>query len=451
MDFHYAGWHNFACASLCKDEMSKNIVVIGTQWGDEGKGKIVDWLAESAQGVVRFQGGHNAGHTLWINGNKTILRLIPSGIMHNHVTCYIGNGVVLSPEALLKEISELEQAGLDVRSRLRVSVACPLILPFHIALDQAREARKGDGKIGTTGRGIGPTYEDKVGRRALRVQDLYNPEVFDAKLEELLDFHNFVLTQYLGAKPVSASEVRDQAMALAPELQPMVADVSNELYKASKAGGRLLFEGAQGALLDIDHGTYPYVTSSNCLAGAASAGAGVGPRMLDYVLGIAKAYTTRVGSGPFPTELDDHIGTHLATVGKEFGSVTGRPRRCGWFDGAAMKRSVMVNGINGLCVTKLDVLDGLETLKIGVGYRYRGEFLDVLPYGADAVLDAEPVFEELPGWTETTAGVTEYDKLPVNARRYLERIAEVCDVAIDMISTGPDRMETIMLNQSFKA
>jgi len=431
--------------------MSKNIVVIGTQWGDEGKGKIVDWLAESAQGVVRFQGGHNAGHTLWINGNKTILRLIPSGIMHAHVTCYIGNGVVLSPEALFKEIGELEEAGLDVRSRLRVSAACPLILPYHIALDQAREARKGEGKIGTTGRGIGPTYEDKVARRALRVQDLYDPAVFDAKLEEVLDFHNFVLTQYLGAEAVSVNEVRDSAMAIAPELRPMVADVSHELHRAGKAGGRLLFEGAQGALLDIDHGTYPYVTSSNCVAGTASAGAGVGPQMLDYVLGIAKAYTTRVGSGPFPTELQDEVGARLASVGKEFGSVTGRPRRCGWFDGAAMKRSVMINGIDGLCVTKLDVLDGLESLKIGVGYRYHGEFLDVLPYGADAVIGAEPVFEELPGWSESTAGITEYDKLPVNARRYLERIAEVCDVAIDMISTGPDRMETIMLNQSFKA
>jgi len=431
--------------------MSKNIVVIGTQWGDEGKGKIVDWLAESAQGVVRFQGGHNAGHTLWINGNKTILRLIPSGIMHAHVTCYIGNGVVLSPEALFKEIGELEDAGLDVRSRLRISGACPLILPYHIALDQARETRKGDGKIGTTGRGIGPAYEDKVARRSLRVQDLYDRAVFDAKLEEVLDFHNFVLTQYLGAEAVSANEVRDSVMAIAPELQPMVADVSHELHRAGKAGGRLLFEGAQGALLDIDHGTYPFVTSSNCVSGAASAGAGVGPQQLDYVLGIAKAYTTRVGSGPFPTELTDDIGARLAEVGKEFGSVTGRPRRCGWFDGAAMKRSVMINGIDGLCVTKLDVLDGLETLKIGVGYRYRGEFLDVLPYGADAVCDAEPVFEELPGWSDSTAGVTEYDKLPVNARRYLERIAEVCDVAIDMISTGPDRMETIMLNQSFKA
>jgi adenylosuccinate synthase len=429
--------------------MSKNIVVIGTQWGDEGKGKIVDWLAESAHGVVRFQGGHNAGHTLWINGQKTILRLIPSGIMHPHVTCYIGNGVVLSPEALLKEIGELEQAGLDVRSRLQISPACPLILPYHIAVDQAREARKGDGKIGTTGRGIGPAYEDKVGRRALRVQDLFDPATFDQKLAEALDYHNFVLTQYLGAKAVSADEVREQVMALAPALQPMVADVSSSLNTLQKAGQKLLFEGAQGALLDIDHGTYPFVTSSNCVSGAAAAGAGVGPQSLSYVLGIAKAYTTRVGSGPFPTELLDDTGAHLAKVGKEFGSVTGRPRRCGWFDGAAMKRSVMINGVSGLCITKLDVLDGLESIKIGVGYRYKGQFLDVLPYGAQAAAEAEPVLEEMPGWTESTVGITEYDKLPVNARRYLERIAEVCDVAIDMVSTGPDRMETIVLNHPF--
>ena len=429
--------------------MSKNIVVIGTQWGDEGKGKIVDWLAETAQGVVRFQGGHNAGHTLWINGKKTILRLIPSGIMHPHVTCYIGNGVVLSPEALLKEIDELEQAGLDVRSRLQISPACPLILPYHIAVDQAREARKGEGKIGTTGRGIGPAYEDKVARRAIRVQDLFDPQVLQQKLTEALDFHNFMLTNYLGAEPVSIDQVRDQIMALAPAILPMVADVSSNLNTLQKAGEKLLFEGAQGALLDVDHGTYPFVTSSNCVAGAAAAGAGVGPQSLSYVLGIAKAYTTRVGSGPFPTELLDDTGAHLAKVGKEFGSVTGRPRRCGWFDGAAMKRSVMLNGISGLCITKLDVLDGLETIKIGVGYRYKGQFLDVLPYGAHAAAEAEPVLEEMPGWAESTAGITEYDKLPVNARRYLERIAEVCDVAIDMVSTGPDRLETIVLNHPF--
>jgi adenylosuccinate synthase len=431
--------------------MAKNVVIIGTQWGDEGKGKIVDWLAESAQGVVRFQGGHNAGHTLWIDGKKTVLRLIPSGIMHPGMTCYIGNGVVLSPEALLREIDELEAAGLEVRKRLRVSEACPLILPYHVAIDQARETRKGAGKIGTTGRGIGPAYEDKVARRAIRVQDLYDPAAFDAKLEEVLDYHNFVLTQYLGAPAVDAAMVRDQAMALAPVLKPMVADVSNELFEASAAGKRLLFEGAQGALLDVDHGTYPYVTSSNCVAGAASAGAGVGPQQLEYVLGITKAYATRVGSGPFPTELDDEVGAHLAKVGKEFGSVTGRARRCGWFDGAALKRSIRLNGISGLCITKLDVLDGLETIKLGVGYRVNGEFRDVLPYGAAAVANSEPVLEEMPGWTESTVGVTEFDKLPVNARRYLERVAEVCGVQIDLVSTGPDRTETIVLRHPFKA
>ncbi len=404
--------------------MSKNVVVIGTQWGDEGKGKIVDWLAESVQGVVRFQGGHNAGHTLWINGKKTILRLIPSGIMHPGVTCFIGNGVVLSPEALLKEIEELEAAGLDVRSRLQISEICPLILPYHVAIDKAREARKGEGKIGTTGRGIGPAYEDKVARRALRVQDLFNPSLFDEKLAEVLDYHNFVLTKYLGAEAVSANEVRDQAMALAPAIAPMVKDVSSNLYAMQQEGKRLLFEGAQGALLDVDHGTYPFVTSSNCVAGAASAGAGVGPQQLDYVLGITKAYTTRVGSGPFPTELVDEIGTRLATIGKEFGSVTGRPRRCGWFDGAALKRSVRLNGISGLCITKLDVLDGLETIQLGVGYRVNGEFRDVLPYGAHAVAQAQPVLEELPGWSESTVGITEYAKLPAAARRYLERVAD---------------------------
>ncbi|ANN66381.1 adenylosuccinate synthase [Bordetella bronchialis] len=430
--------------------MSKNVVIIGTQWGDEGKGKIVDWLAESVHGVVRFQGGHNAGHTLWINGKKTILRLIPSGIMHPGVTCYIGNGVVLSPEALLKEIEELEAAGLDVRSRLQISEICPLILPYHVAIDQAREKRKGEGKIGTTGRGIGPAYEDKIARRALRVQDLFDPALFDEKLAELLDYHNFVLTQYLGAEPVAASQVRDQAMALAPAIAPMVRDVSSNLFAAQQAGQRLLFEGAQGALLDVDHGTYPYVTSSNCVAGAAAAGAGVGPQSLDYVLGITKAYTTRVGSGPFPTELMDEIGARLANIGKEFGSVTGRPRRCGWFDGAALKRSVRLNGITGLCITKLDVLDGLETIRLGVGYRVNGEFRDVLPYGACQVAKAEPVFEELPGWSESTVGITEYEKLPAAARTYLERVAQVCEVPIDLVSTGPDRSETIVLRHPLK-
>jgi adenylosuccinate synthase len=432
------------------ETMSKNVVVIGTQWGDEGKGKIVDWLAESAQGVVRFQGGHNAGHTLWIAGKKTILRLIPSGIMHPGVTCYIGNGVVLSPEALLTEIGELEQSGLNVRDRLRISPACPLILAYHVALDQAREAKRGHAKIGTTGRGIGPAYEDKIARRALRIQDLYDPVSFRARLEEVMDVHNFMLKGYLGADPVSVDAVFDQAMAIAPQLAPMVADVSNLLNQAQKQGQNLLFEGAQGALLDIDHGTYPYVTSSNCVAGAAAAGAGVGPRSLTYVLGITKAYATRVGSGPFPTELDDDIGAHLASVGKEFGSVTGRARRCGWFDGAALKRSVQLNGISGLCITKLDVLDGLESIKLGVGYQIDGQFTELLPFGAAAVAKAVPVFEELPGWSQTTVGVKEFDRLPENARRYLTRISEVCEVPIDMVSTGPDREETILLRHPFK-
>jgi adenylosuccinate synthase len=401
--------------------------------------------------VVRFQGGHNAGHTLWVNGKKTILRLIPSGIMHPSVTCYIGNGVVLSPEALLKEISELEAAGLDVRSRLKISEACPLILPYHVALDQAREARRGDAKIGTTGRGIGPAYEDKVARRALRVQDLFDPEGFRAKVDEVLDLHNFVLTKYLGAQAISAQEVVDQAMALAPAVAPMVADVSSLLFMAQQAGQNLLFEGAQGALLDVDHGTYPFVTSSNCIAGAAAAGAGVGPQSLNYVLGITKAYATRVGSGPFPTELMDETGLRLATVGKEFGSVTGRPRRCGWFDGAALKRSVRLNGISGLCITKLDVLDGLPVLKMAVGYELDGQVCDVLPYGAAAVARAKPILEEIPGWSESTVGVTDFDKLPANAQRYLKRLSEVCGVPIDMVSTGPDRKETIMLRDPFKS
>ena len=431
--------------------MSKNVVVIGTQWGDEGKGKIVDWLAESAFGVVRFQGGHNAGHTLWIKGQKTILRLIPSGIMHPKVTCYIGNGVVLSPQALLKEIEELEQAGLNVRDRLKIAPSCPLILPYHVALDQAREIKRGAEKIGTTGRGIGPAYEDKVARRALRVQDLYDPIAFRAKLEEVLDLHNHTLTTYLGAEAVSVQAVFEEAMAIAPALAPMVHDVSQLLNHAQKDGHNLLFEGAQGALLDVDHGTYPFVTSSNCISGAAAAGAGVGPQSLHHVLGITKAYTTRVGSGPFPTELLDTVGAHLASVGKEFGSVTGRARRTGWFDGAALKRSVQLNGITGLCITKLDVLDGLETVSLGIGYRIDGQFTELLPFGAAAVAKAEPVMEEIPGWSDSTVGVTQFEDLPENARRYLLRISELCEVPIDMVSTGPDRDETILLRHPFKS
>ncbi|MCA3149189.1 MAG: adenylosuccinate synthase [Burkholderiales bacterium] len=430
--------------------MMKNVVVIGTQWGDEGKGKVVDWLTDHAHGVVRFQGGHNAGHTLIIGGKKTILRLIPSGIMRPDVTCYIGNGVVLSPEALLKEIDELESAGLQVASRLRISEACPLILPYHVALDQAREAKRGAAKIGTTGRGIGPAYEDKVARRAIRVQDLFNPEKFAERLREVLEYHNFVLTQYLGAVEVSFQSVFDTTMVLAERIKPMVADVPRLLHEVNAQGKNLLFEGAQGSLLDVDHGTYPFVTSSNCLAGAASAGAGVGPGRLHYVLGITKAYTTRVGSGPFPTELHDEVGKRIAEVGKEFGSVTGRPRRCGWFDAAALRRSVQLNGVSGLCITKLDVLDGFETLRLGVGYQVKGQALDLLPFGAENVEGCEPVYEEFPGWSETTVGVTQYEQLPANARKYLERLAEVCGAPIDMISTGPDRDQTIVLRHAFR-
>lgn len=426
--------------------MSKNVVVIGTQWGDEGKGKIVDWLAESVHGVVRFQGGHNAGHTLWINGQKTILRLIPSGIMHKDTTCYIGNGVVLSPEALLKEIAELEAAGVDVRSRLKISEAATLILPYHIAIDQARESAKGENKIGTTGRGIGPAYEDKVARRAMRVQDLFQPAIFETKLKEVVEYHNFILEHMLKAPTVSYEEIKRQCLEWAEQIKPMVADVAALLYEVKKAGKSVLFEGAQGALLDIDHGTYPFVTSSNCVAGQAAAGAGVGPSSLNYVLGITKAYCTRVGSGPFPSELNNEIGAHIAKVGQEFGSVTGRPRRCGWFDAAALKRSAIINGIDGLCVTKLDVLDGMEEVGICVGYKLDGKEIGVLPYGAENVARVEPIIEMIPGWSEVTKGVTQYDKLPVNARKFLERMQEICEVRIDMVSTGPDRKETIMLH-----
>ena len=430
--------------------MASNVVVIGTQWGDEGKGKVVDWLTDHAQGVVRFQGGHNAGHTLVIGGRKQILRLIPSGILRAGVNCYIGNGVVLSPSALLQEIGELETAGVDVRSRLKISDACPLILAYHVAIDQARETAKGAEKIGTTGRGIGPAYEDKIARRAIRLQDLFVEGRFEEKLREVLDFHNFVLQHYLKASPVDFGKTRDETLAIREQLAPMVADVPRALYDAHTAGKNLLFEGAQGTLLDIDHGTYPYVTSSNCVAGAAAAGAGVGPQMLHYVLGITKAYTTRVGSGPFPTELEDDIGEQLRTRGKEFGSVTGRPRRCGWFDAAALKRSVQINGVSGLCITKLDVLDGVEALQVGVGYNVGGERIDILPSGADALAHCEPIYEEIPGWTQSTVGITRYEDLPVNARNYLKRIEQTCGVPVDMISTGPDRDETIVLRHPFK-
>jgi adenylosuccinate synthase len=430
--------------------MARNVVVIGSQWGDEGKGKVVDWLTEHAQGVVRFQGGHNAGHTLVINGKKTVLRLIPSGILRPNVACYIGNGVVLSPDALLKEIDELETAGVDVKSRLRISEVCPLILPYHVAIDHAREAAKGKGKIGTTGRGIGPAYEDKVARRALRLQDLFDPLRFAAKLREVLDYHNFVLKNYFSAPTVDFDKTHDQALELAVRIKPMVADVPSLLAAAQKAGQSLLFEGAQGTLLDIDHGTYPYVTSSNCVAGAACAGAGVGPHLLHYVLGITKAYTTRVGSGPFPTELEDETGKFLAERGNEFGSVTGRPRRCGWFDAAALKRSIQINGISGLCVTKLDVLDGLDSLKICTGYKVGDTQRDILPFGADMLAQCEPIYEELSGWKDSTIGITRYEDLPKAAQHYLQRIEQVCEIPVDMISTGADREQTIVRRHPFK-
>ncbi len=430
--------------------MAKNVVVVGTQWGDEGKGKVVDWLTDHAQGVVRFQGGHNAGHTLVIAGKKTVLHLVPSGILRKGVTCYIGNGVVLSPQALMDEIDELEGAGVDVKSRLRISEACPLILPYHAALDIARESAKGAAKIGTTGRGIGPAYEDKVARRAIRLQDLLAPERFVAKLRELLDYHNFVLTKYLGAKAVEFERTRDEALAFKERLAPLVADVPRALYGENKAGRNLLFEGAQGTLLDVDHGTYPFVTSSNCVAGAAAAGAGVGPGLLHYILGITKAYTTRVGGGPFPTELEDGTGELLRARGNEYGATTGRPRRCGWFDAAALKRSIQINGVSGLCVTKLDVLDGMEEVKVCVGYKVDGDFTDLLPAGAEDTACCEPVYEDLPGWQESTVGVTRFAALPANARAYLERIEAICGVPVDMISTGAEREETIVRRHPFK-
>ena len=432
--------------------MTKNVVVIGTQWGDEGKGKIVDWLTDHAQGVVRFQGGHNAGHTLVIGDQKTVLHLIPSGILRDKVICYIGNGVVVSPEALLKEIDMLEQAGVDVVGRLRISDACPLILPCHNALDNARETARGASKIGTTGRGIGPAYEDKEARRAIRLNDLFHRDRFAAKLDEMLDYHNFVLKNYFKAPTVDFQKTMNDVLAKAERIKPMVADVPQLLFNKNKSGGNLLFEGAQGALLDVDHGTYPFVTSSNCVAGAAAPGSGVGPQMLHYVLGITKAYTTRVGSGPFPTELDDDVGKYLATQGNEFGSTTGRPRRCGWFDAVALRRSIQINGVSGLCMTKLDVLDGVESLSLGVGYKLNGsdEIGHVLPTGADSLVNCEPVYEEMPGWVENTAGIKEFNQLPKAAQNYLHRIEEVCDVPIDMISTGPDREDTILLRHPFK-
>ncbi|MEY4592804.1 MAG: hypothetical protein RIR18_1699 [Pseudomonadota bacterium] len=434
--------------------MAKNVVVVGTQWGDEGKGKIVDWLTDNAGGVVRFQGGHNAGHTLVIGDKEYKLNLVPSGIVRDGVMCYIGNGVVLDIRHLLSEIKGLEEGGIDVRGRLRVSPGCPVILPYHAALDKAREAKKNAAnKIGTTGKGIGPAYEDKVARRGVRVYDLFNPERFAEKLREVMDYHNFVLTQYLGAEAVDYEEVLAGALADAEAIRPLIADVSAAIYAANAAGQNLLFEGAQGTLLDIDHGTYPFVTSSNCVAGQAAAGSGVGPGSLNYILGITKAYCTRVGGGPFPSELDIETvgvpGYQMSQKGKEFGTVTGRKRRCGWFDAAALRRSAKINGITGVCITKLDVLDGLDELQICTGYKLDGKLIDMLPIGADEVARCEPLYETMPGWKSNTFRVKRWEDLPLAAQNYLVRIQTLCQVPVDIISTGPERDETILRRHPF--
>jgi adenylosuccinate synthase len=429
--------------------MGKNVVVIGTQWGDEGKGKIVDLLTDRAAAVARFQGGHNAGHTLVIGGKKTVLHLIPSGILRDGVICLIGNGVVLSLDALIEEADGLIANGVPVYDRLRVSPGCPLILPSHVALDLAREKAKGASAIGTTGRGIGPAYEDKVSRRALRVSDLFVRENFAAKLGEVLDYHNFLLTKYFGTNPVDFSKTLEDSLNAAEKIAPITADVTQILKDVSDDGESILFEGAQGTFLDIDHGTYPFVTSSNTVAAAASIGTGVGPLNLDYILGIVKAYTTRVGAGPFPTELFDDMGEHLGTVGAEFGATTGRPRRCGWFDAVALRRSIVNSSVSGLCVTKLDVLDGLETVRICVGYEIDGEPIKGVPVVVDRFADCRPVYEDMPGWSESTVGITGFDELPDNARDYLARIEELVETPIDIISTGPDREQTIIKRDPF--
>lgn len=429
--------------------MGKNVVVIGTQWGDEGKGKIVDLLTDKAAAVARFQGGHNAGHTLVISGRKTVLHLIPSGILRDGVLCLIGNGVVLSLDALISEAQELIDSGVPVFERLRVSPGCPLILPSHVALDVAREKARGLSAIGTTGRGIGPAYEDKVSRRALKVSDLFDREKFAEKLGELLDYHNFLLQNYFKTKPVDFSRTLDEALQAAETVAPITADITQILQDLADDDKSILFEGAQGTFLDIDHGTYPYVTSSNTVAAAASTGTGIGPLNLDYILGVVKAYTTRVGAGPFPTELFDDMGEHLGTVGAEFGATTGRPRRCGWFDAVALRRSIINSSVSALCVTKLDVLDGLETVRICVGYEIDGEPIAGLPVFVDRFADCEPVYEELPGWSGSTVGATANSDLPDNAQNYLARIEALVEVPIDIISTGPDREQTIIKRHPF--
>jgi len=430
--------------------VGKSVVIIGTQWGDEGKGKVVDMLTDRVDAVVRFQGGHNAGHTVVIDGEKTVLHLIPSGILRADTACFIGNGVVVSPEALIEELDMLEAKGVPARERLRLSGACPLILPYHVSLDVAREKARGAKAIGTTGRGIGPAYEDKVARRALRIADLLHRERFAAKLGEVLDYHNFVLVNYYKASALDFQEILDQTMGYVDIIAPMVMDVAEALYGFHQRDANVLFEGAQGTLLDIDHGTYPYVTSSNTTAGYGATGSGAGPRCIDYVLGITKAYTTRVGSGPFPTELFDEMGEHLASKGHEFGATTGRARRCGWFDAVALRRAKVINSLSGLCVTKLDVLDGLDEIRICVGYKTSDGTMTMAPPGAEALEEVTPIYEDIPGWSESTVGIRNVDELPENAKKYLKRIAEVVDTPIDMISTGPDRADTIVVRHPFE-
>lgn len=433
-------------------KMGKNVVVLGTQWGDEGKGKVVDLLTERAQYVVRYQGGHNAGHTLVINGEKTVLHLIPSGILRANVTSIIGNGVVLAPDALMKEMGELEARGIPVRERLLLSEACPLILPYHVALDNAREKARGAKAIGTTGRGIGPAYEDKVARRGLRVSDLFNKEPFAVKLKEIVDYHNFQLVNYYKVEAVDYQATLDYVLSIADILTAMVVDVSELLDGARKRGDLIMFEGAQGTLLDIDHGTYPYVTSSNTTAGGVATGSGIGPRYVDYVLGIVKAYSTRVGAGPFPTELFDETGEFLCKQGNEFGATTGRRRRTGWLDAVAVRRSVQINSLSGFCLTKLDVLDGLKEVKICVGYRMPdGREMTTTPLAAEGWEGIEPIYESMPGWSDTTFGVKEHSKLPQAALNYIKRIEELTGVPVDIISTGPDRSETMILRDPFDA
>ena len=430
--------------------MGKNVVVIGTQWGDEGKGKIVDLLTDRADAVVRFQGGHNAGHTLVIKGEKTVLHLIPSGILRDGVHCLIGNGVVLSPSALLEELDMLAKGGVDARTRMGISESCPVILPYHIALDQAREAARGKKAIGTTGRGIGPCYEDKVSRRGIRLGEMLDTEHFKERLREVIDYHNFSLEHLFKFDTVDYEKVLDEGLAQAEQMRPLIEDVPGTLHDLRRQGRSVMFEGAQGALLDIDHGTYPYVTSSNTTAGGAASGSGVGPRDIDYVLGIVKAYTTRVGAGPFPTELFDDDGEHLGVKGHEFGATTGRKRRCGWLDTVALRRSLQINSVTGMCITKLDVLDGLDTVKICVAYKLDGKEIDTPPVGADRFEKCEPVFIEMPGWKESTVGVQNRDELPAAARSYLRKVEELCETPIDIISTGPDREETIVLRHPFE-